>query len=259
MQQIKNSKWLVVANWKMNPTSLKLAKQNFISIKKTTSKIKNIETAICPPFIYLSSLKTSGHKCVLGSQDLFYEQDGAHTGEISYLSLKNLGLKYSIIGHSERRAMGETSKIINKKIKASLRGMMTPIICIGEDKRDSSGEYLSILKNQIEESLLGLPKSSVKDIVIAYEPLWAIGKDAQKPATREEVFEVVIFIKKVLSDIYNTKSVPPTKILYGGSVDEKNIGYFVEGSGVDGFLVGRASLNPKIFGEILKRIDIIKR
>lgn len=257
--QDKKQKWLVVANWKMNPTTLKVAKQNFISIKKTANKLRKVDTVVCPPFLYIESLRSPGNRCVLGAQDLFYEAEGSFTGQVSYLSLRNSGVKYCIIGHSEKRSMGETEEGINKKIKSSLRGMITPILCVGESVRDSSGEYLILLKKQIEEALLGLPKNSIKDIIIAYEPLWAIGKDAQKPATKEEVFEVVIFIKKIVSDIYNTKSVPPTKILYGGSVNEKNIAYFAEGTEVDGFLVGRASLNPKVFNDILKKLEIIKR
>lgn len=257
--QDKKQKWLMVANWKMNPVSLKLAKQTFAGIKKTASKTKNTQTVICPPFIYLEALKTSGHRCALGAQNLSHESEGAHTGEVSYLALKNLGLKYCIIGHSERRAMGETDEDINQKVKASLRGMMVPIICVGEQERDASGQYLSFLKNQLETAVRGLPKSSIKDIVVAYEPIWAIGKNAKAPATPREVFEISIFIKKILSDLYGMKSVPPTKILYGGSVDLANISYFAEEALVDGFLVGRASLDKEVFSQMIIKIDGIKR
>lgn len=208
-------KWLIVGNWKMNPVSGKLAKQIFSSIKKVANKTRNTDTVICPPYIYMESLKTSGHRCVLGSQDLFQEAEGSFTGNISYLQLKNLGSKYAIVGHSERRAQGESDELVNKKVKASLRGMITPIICIGEKERDESGGFLKNLKDQLLAALSGLSKSSIKDIVIAYEPVWAIGAGATREPLAKEIFEVSIFIKKVLSDIYDTKSVPPTKILYG--------------------------------------------
>ncbi len=255
----EKQKWLIVGNWKMNPVSGKLAKQIFSSIKKTANKMRNVDTVICPPFIYIENLKTSGHRFTLGSQDLFQEAEGSFTGNISYLQLKNLGVKYSIVGHSEKRAMGETNEDVNKKVKASLRGMMTPIICIGEKERDEAGEYLKAIKEQLLSSLSGLPKTSIKDIVIAYEPVWAIGSTATREPTSKEIFETSIFIKKVLSDIYDTKSIPPTKILYGGSVDDKNIESILKNGGVDGVLVGRASLDPKKFGEILKKAENLSR
>lgn len=258
MLKEKKRKWLVVGNWKMNPTSVKEAKRLFASVKKSASKKRNVETVACPPFVYLSLFKSSGHRFVLGSQDLFFEPEGAHTGEISYLQLKNLGIKYSIVGHSEKRAKGETDKDVNLKVKSALRGMITPIVCIGENFRDDGGEYLQTLKEQIEVAFVGLPKTAMKDVVIAYEPVWAIGKDAKAPATPREVFETTIFIKRVLSDLYNTKSVPPTKILYGGSVDEHNLESFAKSGGVDGFLVGRASLNSETFNSLLNNLDSLK-
>jgi triosephosphate isomerase len=255
----EKQKWLVVANWKMNPVSQKLSKQLFNFYKKSISGLKNTEIVLCPPYIYMSDIKISSTKMSLGSQDLFFEPEGAFTGNISYLQLKNLGVKYSLVGHSEKRLMGETDEIINLKIKSALRGMITPIICVGESSRDSSGSYLLTIKDQIQKALLGLPKTSIKDIVVAYEPVWAIGDNAKREPTPKEIFEVVIYIKKIISDLYATKSVPPTKILYGGSVNYLNVNSFIFDSGVDGFLVGRASLNQKDFAEILKRVDGVKK
>lgn len=259
MLKKEKQKWLIVANWKMNPVSGKLAKQVFSSVKKVANKIRNVDTVICPPYIYMENMKTSGHRFVLGAQDLFPLGEGSFTGNISYLQLKNLGVKYSLIGHSEKRNQGETNEAINEKVKAGLRGIITPIICIGEKERDESGEYLKFIKEQISSSLSGLPKTSIKDIVVAYEPVWAIGSTAKREPTTKEIFEVTIFIKKVLSDIYDTKSVPPTKILYGGSVDDKNVEIILKEGGVDGVLVGRASLDSKKFSEILKKVENIKR
>ena len=260
MNMVKEKqKWLIIANWKMNPVSGKLAKQVFSSVKKVANKMRSVDTVVCPPYIYMESLKTTGHRFVLGSQDVFPESEGSFTGNISYTQLKNLGIKYSLVGHSERRSHGETNEDINLKVKACLRGIITPIICIGEKERDEAGEYLKNLKEQLVSSLVLLPKTSIKDIVVAYEPVWAIGSNAKREPTNKEIFEVVIFIKKVLSDIYDTKSVPPTKILYGGSVDEKNIESILKEGGVDGVLVGRASLDPKKFTEILKKAENIKR
>jgi len=257
--QNKKQKWLIVGNWKMNPITSKLAKQIFSSVKKHANKMRNTDTVICPPFVYMENLKATGHRCVIGAQDLFWETEGSFTGSISFLQLKNLGVKYALVGHSERRDDGETNEDISKKIKASLKGMITPVLCIGEKERDAEGAYLINLKEQVVKALQGLPKASIKDIVIAYEPVWAIGKEAKRDATAKEVFEVSIFIKKVLSDIYETKSVPPTRILFGGSVNEKNVLEYLKEGGVDGLLVGRASLDPKKFNEILNKVDGVKR
>lgn len=255
----EKQKWLIVANWKMNPVSQKLSKQLFNFYKKSITKIKNTEIVLCPPFIYMGDMKISSTKMSLGSQDLFFEPEGAFTGNISYLQLKNMGVKYSIIGHSEKRVAGETDEMVNMKVKSALRGMITPIICVGESKRDGAGSYLLFIKDQIQKALNGLPKTSIKDIIIVYEPVWAIGDKSEREPTPKEVFEVVIYIKKIISDLYATKSVPPTKILYGGSVNYLNVNSLILESSVDGFLVGRASLKPADFTEILKRVDGVKR
>lgn len=257
--QNKKQKWLVVANWKMNPVSSKLAKQIFSSVKKHANKMRNTDTVVCPPFVYIENLKSTGHRCTVGAQDLYWETEGSFTGSVSFLQLKNLGVKYCLIGHSERRSAGETNEDVNLKIKASLKGLITPIICVGEKERDGEGKYLLEIKEQIVSGLKGLPKASIKDIIIAYEAVWAIGKDSKREPTSKEIFEISIFIKKVLSDIYDTKSVPPTKILYGGSVSEKNAAEILKEGGVDGILVGRASLDPKKFNQILTIVDQIKR
>ena len=157
----EKQKWLIVANWKMNPTTSKLAKQTFSSIKKIANKMRKVDTVICPPYIYIENLKTTGHRLTLGSQDIFAEPEGSFTGCVSYLQLKNLGIKYTLVGHSERRKMGETDENVNSKIKASLRAIITPIICIGEEKRDEAGQYLKFLKDQLVDSLQGLPKTSI--------------------------------------------------------------------------------------------------
>lgn len=243
----------------MNPVTSKLSKQIFTSIKKQANKMRNTDTVICPPFVYIENLKSTGHRCVTGAQDLFWETEGSFTGNISFLQLKNLGVKYSLVGHSERRQAGEKDEDINLKIKASLKGLITPILCVGEKERDTEGRYLLEIKDQIIKALRGMPKTSAKDIVIAYEPVWAIGKDAKIEPTSKEIFEISIFIKKVLSDIYEMRSVPPTKILYGGSVNEKNASTLINSGGVDGLLIGRASLDPKKFNQILDSVDKIKR
>lgn len=249
------NKFLVVGNWKANPDTAKDAKQLFAGIKKQAGKMKNIETVICPSYLHLPILKPMAGNLALGAQDFFYEANGSFTGSVGYEALLDQKIKYAIIGHSERRAMGETDEIVGKKLLSAVSNSIRPILCVGEKSRDTDLAYLNIIKTQLVEAFSKVPKSKVQNVLVAYEPIWAIGKNATRDARPPEIKEVVIFIKRVIGDIYKTKSVPPIKILYGGSVDAKNAGYLMEDSGIDGFLVGRASLDAKTFGLLLGNIN----
>jgi len=257
------SKKIIIGNWKMNPLSPKQAENLFRSILKAIPYKLKANVIICPPAIYLGFLKTKNYKLKvnLGAQDAFYEESGAYTGEISAEMLYYIGARYVILGHSERRSPpsapsgggeGESNLIINKKVRASLSAGLVPILCVGEKERDESHQYLNFIKKQIEECLKGVIKSSVSKIIIAYEPIWAIGKNAQRAAVPKEFLEMSIFIKKVLSDKFGAKAVEKTKIIYGGSVNPKNTADFLMEGETDGFLVGRDSLDPKKFREIIK-------
>lgn len=241
----------------MSPDSVKEAKKIFGGIKKVASKLRNVQTVVCPPFIYLMELQkmVSGHRCVLGAQDSFWERKGSFTGEVSPPMINNLKSEYVILGHSERRALGETDEIVNKKIKACLKENLKVVLCIGEKERDDHGDYLNDIKKQIENSLLGVSKSSLSKVIIAYEPLWAIGKNSQRPATPAESMEMSIFIKRVLADIFGKNHISNINILYGGSVDLKNADSFLQEGGIDGLLVGRASLDHLKFGKILEKAN----
>lgn len=252
-------KKLIIGNWKMHPSSVKEAKAKFTAIKKVASKLSNVQTVICPPYVYVSELKklVTGHRVVVGSQNAYFENEGAFTGEVSLAMLASVGVTYVIIGHSERRAMGESDELINKKVLAGMKAGITVVLCVGEKDRDADGVYLKFIAEQIKEALHGVQKKELKKIVIAYEPIWAIGKNATHPASTDDALEVSILIRKTLSDMYG-KDGSVVTVLYGGSVDAKNSWEFLLKSQVDGLLVGRASLDQKVFGEILKSADQIK-
>ena len=208
---------LIVANWKMNPDSLAEAEKLFNSVGRGIKKIKKIEVVICPPFVYLPILKTNG------AQDCFWEEKGAFTGEVSVKMLKNFGVKYIIIGHSERRKyLRETDEMINKKIKAVLREGLNLILCI---------DNLS----QLKQGLRGISKK----VIIAYEPVFAIGTG--KPCSVEKAKEMRNSIKY------------PT-VLYGGSVNSQNAKDYIQKAGFQGLLLGGASLNPREFTKIIKNL-----
>ena len=256
----------------MNPLSLKDAEKLFKDTAKLVSKIKKAEIVACVPYIYLEKLRklslgrsrTLGHsstgepgeakKISLGAQNCFYEEKGAFTGEISPEMLANLGVKYVILGHSERRARGETSVDVNKKIKAALVAGLKPVVCVGEISRDENHEYFNLVKMQLEESLDGISKHSIEKVIIAYEPVWALSSTLpRKDATSMDAREMNIFIRKVLSDKFGSQVSP--RVIYGGSANEKDAEEFLTNGGVDGLLPGKASLDPKRFAEIVKIAD----
>ncbi len=235
----------------MNPITASEARSIVSGIKKAASELSNSTSVICPPFIYLSLMKPS-EKVLLGAQDAFWEMNGARTGEVSAEMVNNAGAQYVIIGHSERRTLGDTEEIINKKIVSAIGAGLIPIICIGESVRDEHGAYFEFIKNQIQTVLSKVKRADVKKVVIAYEPLWAIGKTDAEAATPAIVHEMSIFIRKVIADLYDQNSSSSIKVLYGGSVSARNARDFLKEGNVNGLLVGRDSLIAKNFGEILK-------
>jgi triosephosphate isomerase (TIM) len=247
---------IIVANWKMNPQSLKEAGFIFKELSSLLKNIKHTQIVICPPFPYLFVAQNFKNKNIfLGAQNVAKDGEGAHTGEVSSKILKNMGVSYVIVGHSERRFLGEDNITINEKILNLIKNKITPILCVGENKRDHDGFYLSFVKEQIKNCLSGIPKTQIKNIIIAYEPVWAIGKGAIREATKEEFLEMKIFIKKVISDIYDVKTAHNVLVIYGGSVNPLNAELFIKGGEADGLLVGRDSLNPKKFEMIIKNTN----
>jgi triosephosphate isomerase len=250
---MKKFKTLVIGNWKMNPSSVKEAEKLFNTIAKSVSKIKKVEIIICPPFIYLEKLKKLSRKVSLCAQDAFIGDVGAFTGEISPEMLYNLGIRYVLLGHSERRALGENNNDVNKKLKAALSSSLVPILCIGESVRDEQHEYFNFIKNQIIECLKGIKKNSISKMIIAYEPIWSISSTPnRKNATSDDFREMVIFIRKTLSDISTPQIANNIRIIFGGSVTEKDTKDFLQNGKADGVLPGRASLSAEKFIKIVK-------
>ena len=246
------SKRIVIGNWKMNPRTIQEAERLFSGVAKGISRIKKTEVAICPPFLYIEGLKKLSRKISLGAQDAFFGEVGAFTGEVSGEMLYNLGVRHVILGHSERRALGEGNGDINKKIKSALSAGLRPILCVGESERDTGHGYFNLVKSQLEECLMGVSKDSIVKVIIAYEPVWAISSTpGRKDATPEDSLEMAIFIHKILADKFGSDS-SKARIIYGGSVSGKDAGEFLRHGGVEGLLVGRASLDTKKFMEIIK-------
>jgi len=247
----------IVANWKMNPNTLGEAEKLFNAIKKKSNKIRSIETVICPPFVYLSELALyySGSKIKFGAQDVFWEEKGSRTGEVSPLMLKSVGADYCIIGHSERRELGESNEQVSKKVKVALKAGLRVIICVGESERDERATYLSFLKEELQSAFSGVSSKQLKNIYIAYEPIWAIGKSSKEAMQPSQVHEMSLYVKKLLVEKYGKKIALEVPVLYGGSVDSKNVEALFKRGDVDGFLIGRASLDAEMFSEMLQIIS----
>jgi triosephosphate isomerase (TIM) len=251
---IKKKK-IIIGNWKMNPGTLKEAERLFIRTARLVRPIRKTEVVVCPPFLYLEKLKKHSRKVVLGAQDAFWENPpgggGPFTGEISPAMLYGLGVRYVILGHSERRTLGEDNRMVNKKVKASLSAGLSPIVCVGEWQRDDGHAYFNLVKAELEECLSGVSKSLIGKIVIAYEPVWAISTTAGRhDATPADSREMSVFIRKVLSDLSSTNQAREIRVIYGGSVNRRDAAGFIAAGGIDGLLPGRASLSPEEFTEI---------
>ena len=239
---------LIIANWKMNPTSQKEAETLFEAIKKGVKSVKNTEVVICPPFIYLTVL--SG--LALGAQDVFYKEKGAFTGEVSVSMLKDLGVEYMIVGHSERRKyFNETNEIINKKIKESLVSKLKVILCVGETE-DQKETKSQVLESQITKALEGVSNvnGQLSNVAIAYEPVWAIGTGNN--CSVDEAQKSILFIRKIIANLYKREIADHLRILYGGSVKAENSGAYIKEGNANGLLVGGASLIAKEFIAIVK-------
>jgi len=248
---------LVVANWKMNPESLDKARMISSEITKHAKIFGSVKLVICPPFIFLNEVaKTiSGSKKVfLGAQDVFAGQGVAHTGEIGPEMLKKAGIKYVIVGHSEKRAVSDTDEIVREKLLAVLKEGLRVILCVGEKERNHHGSQYEEIQRQIESALGKLPRKFVKNLVIAYEPVWAIGRSEREAMRPEELHEMTIFIKRVISDLLGKNEIEKVLILYGGSVTKGNAKNIVEKGNVNGLLVGRESLKVSDFADLIQEI-----
>lgn len=223
-------------------------------LKRELYNVDNVDIVLCPPFTALDEVNEviSGSNIQLGAQNVYWEEKGAYTGEVSCAMLKDVGARFVIIGHSERRKyFGETNETVNKRLKVALSGDLLPIVCIGETLRErEEGKTLDVIKDQLANSLKGLSKEDALKTIVAYEPVWAIGTG--KNATPDQAQEVHGFIRKLLEGLHGKGTAEVVRIQYGGSVTPENIGDLISQPDIDGALVGGASLKVDSFTKIVK-------
>lgn len=247
---------IIAGNWKMHKTIDEVI--SFVNHIKEEEIPSNIESAICAPSVYLSLLKEKLQETPIrvGAQNVHWEKAGAFTGEVGVPMLASLGVDYVIIGHSERRAyFGETDETVNKKVKAVLESTLLPIVCVGEtmDEREQD-KTAQIAGKQVRKAFEGVQAEEMRRVVIAYEPVWAIGTG--RSATEKDAQEVTEYIRGVLAHLYNSEVANHVRIQYGGSVTPENIALYLEQPDIDGALVGGASLHPDSFLQMVRAIEM---
>lgn len=248
---------IIGANWKMHRGTPSEAEEMLAEFIPMVNDIKNVDIVMVPP--YTSILKTlemvKKTTIKVGAQNMYYEEKGAFTGEISPIFLKKIGCKYVILGHSERRNIfNESDEVINKKVKKALEIDLIPIVCIGEHLEErEKGNTKEVIKNQFNRTFHGLNKEHFKKIIIAYEPIWAIGTG--KTATPEQAEEIHVYIRSLIEDKYDKDIAEHVRIQYGGSIKPKNANDLFSKTNIDGGLVGGASLQAESLYKIVKAAE----
>ncbi|MFH5187427.1 triose-phosphate isomerase [Paenibacillus sp. TAB 01] len=243
---------IIAGNWKMFKTVSEATA--FVNEVKGQAEVDGVDSVICAPFTNLPALveAVKGTNLKVGAQNLHWEDNGAFTGEISGVMLKDLGVDYVIIGHSERRAyFAETDETVNKKVHASFKHGLTPIVCVGEKLEErEAGQTKEVCKVQTEAAFAGLSAEQAAEVVVAYEPIWAIGTG--KSSTAADANEVIAYIRELIAGLYSQNVADAVRIQYGGSVKPNNIAEYMAESDIDGALVGGASLEPASYIQLVQ-------
>lgn len=243
---------IIAGNWKMFKTAAEAVA--FVEEVKGKAEVAGVESVICAPFTALPALVEAarGTEIAIGAQNVHFEDNGAYTGEISGGMLKDTGVSYVIIGHSERRAyFAETDEIVNKKAHASFRHGLVPIICVGEKLEErEAGETKQVCKVQTEGAFAGLSAEQAAQVVVAYEPIWAIGTG--KSSTASDAQDVIGYIRSVIAGLHSEEVANAVRIQYGGSVKPNNVTEYLSQPDIDGALVGGASLEPASYIQLVE-------
>jgi triosephosphate isomerase len=250
-------KKILAANWKMNLTHSE-AESYLETFLSEIGQVNDVEIVIIPPFTAIPALVSASEKVAflrIGAQNMHWEKNGAFTGEVSATMLRALYVKYVIVGHSERRTLfGETDEVVNRKVRAALDAGLRPILCVGESLHErDSGQVEEVLRRQLHKGLENVVEKDLPEIVVAYEPCWAIGTG--RTATPAEAEQSHAFIRSDLSELFGATTADRVRIQYGGSVKPENAEDLMRQKNIDGALIGGASLDPRSFARIIWRAE----
>lgn len=245
-------KKLIVGNWKLYVNSLSEGKKLLKDIDKKFPRGVKADVVVCPPIFLAGALRKEykGKRISFGTQDTFWESEGAYTGTVSPTHIKSSGIEYVLVGHSERRALGDTDEIVAKKAVVALSAKLHPIICVGELERDTDGKFFSAIAKSVKGSLARIEPTSAGKITIAYEPVWAIG--AKEAASPRVAAEAILYIRKTIADMWGREYAVKVRIIYGGSVDAESAKLFAREKNIQGLLPGRASVDAEEFTNIIR-------
>ncbi|MHB8660898.1 MAG: triose-phosphate isomerase [Minisyncoccota bacterium] len=245
---------LIIANWKAYVEELEKAKKLF-SVSKRLARNTRDTIVLAPPAPFLGALALRNKsKVAFAAQDVSVTTGGAQTGETTAHVYAEAGATYALVGHSERRATGDTDAIVAEKLTRALAHGLIPVLCVGERERDGEGRYLAAVREKITAAFAQLSPKERANVLIAYEPLWAIGKTAEQAIRPNDLAEMTLYIRKVLAELLPGKSSARSLVLYGGSVEPSGIRDLAASSSVDGFLVGHASVDPQTFALLVKQL-----
>lgn len=246
---------LIAANWKAYVGDLGKARTLVRIAKRLSRKTKN-DIVLIPPAPLLGMFAGKNKSAVsFGAQDISSLTGGAETGEVTAAAIKASGATYVIVGHSERRRAGDTPTVVAEKLTRALANGLIPVLCVGESERDGEGRYLSFVREQLTSALRPQDAKERKKVIVAYEPIWAIGKTATDAILVNDLAEMVLYIRKVLAELLPGKTSARTFVLYGGSVEPGNIRDLAATSDVDGFLIGHASVDPRMFAALVTELS----
>lgn len=246
---------LIIANWKAYVEDLGKARSLF-ALGKKLARTTDVTIVLAPPAPLLDAFALGNtSKVSFAAQDVSATLGGAKTGEATAAAYAAAGATYALIGHSERRGTGDSNVVVAEKLVHALAAKLIPILCVGEHERDRGGVYLNFIREEITSALTPLSPKDRAKVIIAYEPLWAIGKSAASAIGPDDLTEMVLYIHKVLAELLSGKKSMETLVLYGGSVEPGNIRALAESASISGFLIGHASVDPVSFSALIKELS----
>lgn len=243
---------LIVGNWKLYVRTFEEGKKLLKAIDKKFPRGAKSLVVVCPPVALAAALRREykGKRIAFGTQDMFWEKEGAFTGQVSAAHLASSGISYVLVGHSERRALGDTDEMVAKKAATAIASKLHPIICVGETERDQDGKFFSVIEKSVKDSLSRIEPKDAGKFTIAYEPVWAIGKT--EAASPRVAAEAILYIRKTIADMWGREKALKVRIIYGASVDAENAATFAEEKSIHGLLPGRASTDAEEFTNIIR-------
>ncbi len=246
---------LIVGNWKLYIRSFEEGKKLLKAIDKKFPRGVKADVVVCPPVALAAALRREhkGKRMFFGTQDVFSETEGAFTGQVSAANLASAGITHVLVGHSERRALGETDEEVAKKAVAALSAKLHPIICVGETERDTDGKFFSVIEKSVKASLARIEPKDAGKFTVAYEPVWAIGKT--EAASPRMAAEAILYIRKTIADMWGREYALKVRIIYGASVSAENAPAFAAEKAIQGLLPGRSSVNAEEFTSIIKNFS----